>query len=80
MTKTEWLKFLESKGKSLQGKRCKVPVRFLGGMYKHDDIPRECATIVKLTKSTMVGVVTPWEPHNIKSFPYDLVELVEEKK
>lgn len=75
MTQEEWFEFQRTKGTSLAFEKCMVPRDFIGGMWLYHNRPHVKATIVKLTKSNMVGVIKDGEK-NIQALPYNLVKLI----
>lgn len=78
MTKAEWLEFLETKGESLKGVRCSVPAsKSIDFRIQYNDCTWTSATIEKLTKSTMVGVIRDGEA-DVLALPYDLIKLIKE--
>jgi len=76
MTQEEWFEFQRTKGTSLAFERCLVPSYYHGAMYlyqKEDYVP---ATIVRLTKSNMVGVIRDGEK-NVVAVSYKDVDLAQ---
>lgn len=74
MTQEEWFEFQRTKGTSLAFEKCMVPKHYHGAMFTYQGQEHVPATIVRLTKSNMVGIIRDGEK-NVVAMSYTFVKL-----